>query len=227
MAADEVSIFNQALNAIGTRDNVSSVAENSREAEVCRLWYTTTRDQVLRAAYWNCAKAYARLAVAAQRDETVAWQAGDPEPGFLFAYALPSDCIRPRFLSSYSRFTVGVNGGAPALFSNAEEVILFYTKRETNVALWDASLQMAVAYALAAYICKPLTGKIRGAQDAERQANNLILLAREEHANDDDNLLDTLPDWIAARSSAYGMPQTRFFYPYGPMISLGEMAGVS
>ena len=226
MAADEISIFNQALNAVGTRDNVSSIAERSREAEVCRLWYSDSRDQVMRAAYWNSAKGYKRLALLTERDETVAWSSVDPEPGFAFAYALPADCLRPRYLAGYSRFSLGVLAGAPALFCNVEDPILFYTKKDVPVPLWDVGLRLSVAYALASYICKPLTGKVRTVAETEQRANSLIQQAQVEFANDDNDMVDTIPEWIEARGFA-GAPTTRYYYPYGPAISLAEQPSVS
>ena len=49
---DEVGVYNLALNAIGERSNVSSPTENSRRAEVCRLWYESVRNHILGAAPW-------------------------------------------------------------------------------------------------------------------------------------------------------------------------------
>lgn len=228
MANDELEIYNLALNAVGTRSNVSDPSEESREAEVCRLWFGTVRDQVLRAAPWHSAKAYARLAVLAERDTDEDWVAADPEPGFLFAYSAPSDMLYPRHLADYSRFVSGVyNGTTRAIFTQTESAILFYTLRQVNVSLWSPDLKMAIAQALAAYIAMPLHGKASRAAQAQQQANNLILSARETMANEDWNTLDVVPDWLAARGYAGTYPQTRYLYPYGPLISVTEALGVS
>lgn len=227
MAMDEVTIYNMALNAVGTRNSVASPSEESREAEVCRLWFGPTRDQVLRAAPWPSAKAYARLAVLAERNDTLPWVASDPEPGFRFAYGFPQDLLAPRYLSSYGRFSTGTRGSVRALFSNEESVILFYTKSEPIIPLWDIALQMAVAHALAAYICLPLTGKTQRAKKAEDTANSLIYQAREQSANDDNDFLDTVPDWFTARGYAGSAPSVRYYYPYGPAIAFSDLPSVS
>lgn len=227
MAADEVSIFNMALNAIGTRDDVAATNEVSREAEVCRLWFEPTRDQVLRAAPWPSAKAHSRLAVLATRDDTLAWTATDPDPGFKYAYAVPTDLLAPRFSTSYSRFAYGVYGTQNAIMSNEEAMILCYTKRQTLVPLWDIALRMAISYALAAYICVPLIGKANRAKLAQDMANNLIFQAREQSANDDNDFLDTVPEWFTARGYAGNAPAARFFWPEGPMINYSDIATVS
>lgn len=227
MAATKLDVFNMACHIIGTRDDVAAVNEASREAEVCRLWYDKVVDQVLRAAYWSAAKSYSRLALAAERDDTLAWTAVDPEPGFRYAYAAPNDLLAARYDSTYARFTVGNYANAPAIFSNTEDMILFYTMRQDNVALWDAQLLMAMGYALSAHICKPLTGKRSLSQDCAQQANNFIIEARVSNANLENNQIDTIPDWIAARGYAGNITETRFYYPFGPMISAAEAASVS
>lgn len=227
MAADEVSIFNMALNAVGTRDDVSAVNEVSREAEVCRLWFEPTRDQVLRAAPWPAAKAHARLAVLATRNETAAWTPDAPDPGFLYAYATPSDMLAPRYSTSFSRFAYSQWQDKNVVMSNEEAMILCYTKKQTLVPLWDIALRIAIAHALAAYIAIPLVGKSSRAQLAQNTANGLILQAREQSANDDNDFLDTVPDWFVARGYGGSAPMSRFYWPLGPMINFAEASAVS
>lgn len=227
MAADEVSVYNMALNAIGTRDNVSSPSEGSREAEVCRLWFGPVRDQVLRAAPWPCAKAHSRLALLAQRDDTLAWTSDDPDPGFQYAYAAPSDMLNPQYITDFSRFTLSTYKDQMTLMTNTVDPVLAYTKSQILIPLWDIGLLMAISAALASYICMPLTGKPARAKKAQDDANGLIMQARMQSANDDNNTFETMPDWITARGYAWNAPETRFYFPNGPMISVTEAAGVS
>lgn len=227
MAATQLDVFNMACHAVGTRDDIAAVNEQSREAEVCRLWYDKVRDQVLRAAYWSCAKGYARLALVAERDDSLNWVVGDPEPGFRYAYATPNDFLAARYDSNYGRFTVGVRSGVPVIMSNTEDMILFYTIQQDNVALWDAQLLMAIAYALAAHISQPLKGKPSSARATAEQANALISEARVSNANLEENKIDSMPDWILARGYSGSVAPSRFYYPFGPMISLAELPGVS
>lgn len=227
MAATKLDVFNMACHAVGTRDDIAAVGENSREAEVCRLWYDKVKNQVLRAAYWSSAKGYSRLALAKERDDTLAWASDDPEPGFRYAYYVPNDFLAARFDSTYARFTVGTYANQTAVFSNTEDMILFYTNDNENVALWDAQLLMAVGYALAAHIAMPLHGKASRARNAAEQANNLILEARVSNANLENNQIDTIPEWIAARGYSGSIADTRFYYPFGPMISVAEVPAVT
>lgn len=227
MAATELDVYNMACHAVGTRDDIGAINEDSREAEVCRLWYDKVRDQVLRAAYWSSAKGYARLALAKERDDTLQWANDDPEPGYRYAYYAPNDMLAARYDSTYSRFSVGVYANQTAIMSNTPQAILVYTKSQTNVALWDSQLLLAISYALAAHIALPLTGKPTLARQRAEQANSLIIEARVSNANLENNQLDTMPEWLAARGYAGSVVDSRFYYPLGPMISVSELAGVS
>lgn len=95
MAQTVTGIFNLACSAIGTRARIASPTENSREAEVCRDWYDLIRDRVLQMAPWPEATAWSRLALLQERDDTLDWASTDPDPGFRYMYALPSDYIYP------------------------------------------------------------------------------------------------------------------------------------
>lgn len=221
MINDKVSIFNLALNAIGARNNVSSPDENSREAEVCRLWYSPVVDQVLASAPWPSARAFSRLALLKERDFDEDWVTDDPEPEFRFVYSVPSDILRPRYLSNYNRFTIAsYPGDVKALMTNEEAAILVYTKRQENIALWDSELQMAIVYALASNICSPLTGKPQRSRSLLEQANNLVFAAREGAANTNEDQRESIPDWILARGYGGGWQQFKYLYPYGPLLSV-------
>lgn len=226
MAQDEVSIYNLATSAAGARNNIALPNEASREAELCRLWFGPVRDQVLRAAPWPNTRAFSRLAVLAERDPDLEWTASDPEPGLLYSYAVPSDMVYPRYLSTFERFTYGVydNSGTDvqAIQTNTANAILYYTKRQTNIGLWDSQLYFAIAYALSAHITMPLTGKPQRALNAARMANDLIMQARVNAANSDEESYETIPEWISARGYAGSYPATRYIYPNGALISIGN-----
>ncbi len=218
MVPDEVSIFNLALNAIGGRSNLSSTTERDRGAEVCRLWYPVVRDQILAAAPWPSCKAFSRLALLRERPDAE-WTPQDPEPGYQFAYSSPNDMLHPRYLSDFSKFSLSsFTGNIKAINVNIESPVLVYTKRNYVVGSWESELQMAIAYGLAANIAMPVTGKAQRAQLMIQQANDLVLTARQNAANEGEETFETLPDWIQARG--YTMPSiTRFFYPMGALLT--------
>lgn len=218
MVQDEVGIFNLALNAIGKRDQLSSTSERDRGAEVCRLWYPVIRDQVLSSAPWPSCKMFKRLAVLA-RKQPGDWTDADPEPGYAIAYSCPADMLHPRYLANFASFSLSsYQGGVKALNTNVEQATLCYTFRNYAVTRWESELQMAVAYGLAANIVMPLTGKAQRANWLVEQANDLILSARVEAANEGSERFESIPDWLMARG--YNNPgDNRYYYPFGTLLS--------
>jgi len=224
MITDEVSIYNLALSAVGTRSKVTSPTERSREAEICRLWFGPVRDRVLRAAPWPSTKAWSRLALLKQRDGDASWVITDPEPGFAYAYSPPADMLAPRYLAGYQRFSLSsYPGNLKAIMTDQEGALLCYSKQQTAIQTWDVGLQMAIVYGLSAYIALPLHGKAGRAKAAMDEANNLITTAREEAANTDVGRLETIPSWLAVRGYGAPLSDTRYIYPSGALFNVGEL----
>lgn len=218
MAASEIDIFNLALNAIGARSNLAATTERDRGAEVCRLWYPIVRDQILRAGPWPSTRKSRRLALYAEQGQI--WDEGMPDPGWAYAFTLPDDMLYPRYLASWGRFDLGNIGDQQVLLTNEPDPILTYTFRQTLVQRWETSLTMANVYGLAANIIMPLTAKPQRANLLVEQANDLIISARVEAANEANMGYETLPDWIMARG--YGNPsEHRFYYPFGTLLTVG------
>lgn len=220
--SSEVQVYNLALNAVGARSNISSPSEDSREAEVARLWFSPVRDQILSAAAWPEATEIRYLAQLAEADADGdgVWAADDPRPGYTHVYSLPSDLLRPQYLTGFGRFLItSYSSNRRALHTSEPSAALVYTKRLENISQWNPELQMAVVYGLAANICMPLTGKPSRSKMLLEQANNLVLQARMTAANTSAEMHESIPDWIAARGYSNTQGQ-RFFYPYGSLLSL-------
>lgn len=220
--SSEVAIYNLALNAVGARSNISSPSEASREAEVCGLWYSPVRDQILEAAVWPEATEVQYLSLLREADEDGdgTWAFDDPKPGYSYVYGLPTDLLRPQYMTDGSKFLfTGYSDNRRALHSNTAAAILVYTKRLETISLWSPTLQMAIVYGLAAHICMPLTGKPSRSKVLAGQANDLIWQARELAANSSNETQEHIPDWIAARGYASGATLT-YSYPVGSLLSL-------
>lgn len=104
--ASETTICNRALQTMGTRTQISSLAESSIEARNCNLIYADTRDEVLGMAFWNFAKKTGYLSVLKQAPGTPGgvasasqWSTAYPAPPWLYEYAYPSDCISMRSIT--------------------------------------------------------------------------------------------------------------------------------
>lgn len=218
--SSEVQIYNLALNAIGERSNISAPTDKSRGAEVCRLWYGLVKDSILSAAFWPEAQKITYLGLVNTRDSDT-WAEDNARPGYTYAYALPSDMLRPRYMTDYSRFLVGTIAGQRVLSSNLQQAALVYTERLDDVSAMGAELQMALVYGLAANICMPITGKRSRALDLRNEANELITTARVSAANTSNEQQESLPDWIIARGYSGTTQSDRYFYPYGNLLSIG------
>lgn len=222
MAATVEEVCNKALGLLGTKNKVASISEQSVEAEVCNLWFTTVRDIVLRAAHWTSASAAAKLVVAVERNPEADWVATDPPPGYLFAYTLPADILIPRYLSGYGRFELSMSSGnVKRLNSNTEDAILIYTKQQTDVTKWDSDLETTIEFALASYICLKLTGKQDRLEAMVNMANQRIMTARLNDANSQEMIQDTVAPWHAARGIAIAS-DPRYIFPYGPLVNVGD-----
>lgn len=217
--SSEVGIYNLALNAIGETANVASPTENSRRAEVCRLWYAIVRDQVLEAAPWPEATKIRRLALATASDED-GWATGDPQPGYAYAFVLPADCLRPQYLTSYAPFDLLTEDGVRQLHCNEVDPLLRYTGAQESISVWSNNLRMAIAYGLAAHISQPLTGKTSLTNMLLQRANDLILSARVTSANAPMQQYESIPDWLLGRGYAFPTKQ-QFIYPWGSLLNVG------
>lgn len=220
MAQDLVSLYNMACSAIGTKARISLPTEKSREAEICQLWYPTVRDTVLSAAHWSSARAVASLALLADRDLNVGWVDGDPSPDWLYAFALPSDYLYPRYINQYQQFELGIIGTNRVLFSNYNPTTLLYTKRQDNPVLWDPLLYRAVANALSAAISMPLHGKASRTKLALELANSAIMEARTNLANKDQSMRESIPDWLSVRGVSQPQAISGYIYPFGPLLTM-------
>lgn len=216
-----VGIYNLALNAVGERNNISSPTETSRQAEVCNLWYETVRDHILSAAPWPEATRQDYLAELSEQDDHI-WTAGEPRQGYRFSYALPSDCLRPRYLTNFSKFLLTERDNVKRVNTNTENAILVYTAVQENISLWSADFKMSVIYGLAAHICTPLSGKPSRAKMLGDKANEFITTARVNAANSDNETHESIPEWIRARG--YVVPDsTRYLYPQASLLAVGNV----
>lgn len=221
--SSEVAVYNLALNAVGARSNISSPSENSREAEVCALWFSPVRDQILAATRWPEATEvrYLALLTEADADDDGTWAYDDPRPGYSYVYSAPSDMLHPLYMTDWGRFALtAYSSNRKAIHTNTPQAILAYTKRLEAIAQWGPELQMAIVYGLAAHICMPLTGKPSRAKMLATNANNILISARENAANMSDEVHESLPDWITARGFSDASTKSRYFYPYGSLLSL-------
>lgn len=217
MAESEVNIWNRALTTAGHRGQISDPLETSREAELCRVWYSTVRDTILKAAPWPCAGAYARLAVVDEQPAGEEWTMRPVPPGWRFAYAAPNDMLAPRYLADFSRFTRSQYAGQNLIVTDTETAVLHYTAAQPDVTLWDQALRNSVTAALAAKLCQAITGKATLAERLRNEAIEIYMSARSDSANESEDNYEALPSWIAIRGFGNSAVPVKFLWPYGDL----------
>lgn len=222
MANDVVSVWNMALNAAASKGLVSDTAEQSREADLCRLWYDRVRRKVLKAASWPCAKKHARLGLLAERGLNASWTSADPDPTFVYQYAEPADSLAPRNLSDFSRFSRGVREDQRTINCNQKDALLHYVTDQEDVNLWDEALTMVIVDTLAARISMSLTGKTFLYDRLARQAMDTIIMMQTELANEADNYFEESPSWHVARGYQDIRSEPKFFFPHEGLLGMDQ-----
>jgi hypothetical protein len=220
MAQNLVALWNLALGAVGSRARITQEDQHSFEADVIRRWYEPVRDTIFCAAHWSSVRGVSSLPLLKERDFNLTWQEGDPDHPWAFAYGLPVDFLASRYLDSYQMFELSISGSTRVLLCNASVATLIYTKKQSNVGIWSPDLYMAVARGLSAAICLELNGKMQRAMNAQRSANEAILTARINNANEQETDFDALPDWLIARGVGLTSQASRYIQPTGPLLAV-------
>lgn len=224
MPASELQIYNLAVDAVGGTGRISDVDEESRAAELCRRWYGPISDKVLAAAHWATAKRYQRLALLAGRADEE-WTSADPSPGYSYAFSCPADLLAPRHLTDYAQFDFyRYSNTERAIACQSNAPILIYTSRITPEQM-EHELYMAIVSALAAAICSPLSGQTTKARLLLQEANKAIEEARVSTANFGQQTTAYIPDFIAVRGVGAQMQAVNYVYPFGPLLTAGDIGG--
>ena len=221
MASSTIEIWNLALSAAGGRGLVTSPSDKSREADLCRQWFPQVKDTIMKSASWPCGRKFQRLSLITEQDTDVEWTGLTPSPDWRYGYAEPSDMLAPRYLSTFARFDRLQFNGSTLIMTNQDRAILHYSADVDDVSRWDVSLTNAIIHTLASVITTPLTGKRLLARENREIANEVVLLAQTEVANEMEDRYDSMPSWIAARGYGGLAQRTLFFWPYESVTSGG------
>lgn len=160
--ASEVDICNIALGYLGDSATVSSLdpPEGSAQAGHCSRFYPITRDALLELHPWNFAT----------KRQTLALLDATPPSAWAYAYALPSDVLKPlavldpeapddfNQVGSYSpqTFVVETMSDADVLLTNQENAVLRYTALVSDTTKFTPLFVEALAWLLASKLAGPL-----------------------------------------------------------------------
>jgi hypothetical protein len=136
MATSNVQIVNNALVRIGG-SSIISLDENSEAARAANLIYEQTRDAVLRDHLWNFAMSRSSLAA----------NAVAPAFGYVYSYALPTNCLRVIQLEEKS-MVFKIEGRN--LLTDESPARIIYVSQVTDPNQFDAMFTEALSARLAA-----------------------------------------------------------------------------
>jgi hypothetical protein len=149
--ATKVEICNRALNAIGVKQRIATLTEDTEAARKCNVVIDSCIEEVLRAYNWNCATTRASLSRSSSA----------PAFGYNYKYALPAGPDPPYCLRVISIEDEDENSDyrieGRYLLSNEDSVKILYIKRVTDINELDALCCAAIAARLAAEIAFSLT----------------------------------------------------------------------
>lgn len=158
-ALTKIEICNLALSRVGVKEYISSITEQTAEAEACNLTY----DHVLREALAICDWTFAR------KRGTLIEEAGDPPEEWAFQYQLPADLITARYIDNgltewrqdqiFPFVIENPSGSKSLLYCQIEDAILKYTFDQTDPAHYPSWFSDYAAWELAADIALPITSK--------------------------------------------------------------------
>lgn len=181
--SSDIDICNMALSIVGSNTTITSYSppDGTAAAQYCATFYPIARRELLAPFEWSFARTRADLAAVA-----------NPSGVWAYAYALPSDCIRPVRVAALAQAQVyadwmGVSqgwgwrfdeaGGADfiverqatqsILLTNEPDAVLFYIIDQLNPTTYSPGFAAALAYMLASYLSGPI---IRGAAGAKTSA---------------------------------------------------------
>lgn len=152
MGVADVDICNLALSHVGVSTEIQDLdAERSKEAQACRRFFASTREEVLRAFPWPFATRIVGLQLV-EEDPNVEWG---------FSYRYPSACLAARRVLSGARveaaaqripFRIASDDDGRLILCDLEDAQLEYTADITAAAVFDIDFVNAVALLLASKI---------------------------------------------------------------------------
>lgn len=99
--------------------------------------------------------------------------------------------------------TISTAANRKVILTNQEFAILSYIILQADVTLWDSQFMAAYEHLLGARLIYSLTGDKALANERLKNANNLIIAARNTDANEGITVNDVTPDWIRTRGILY------------------------
>lgn len=169
MASSEIEICNQGLVMIGANP-IASFDENTKTAVAARIFYSLSRDEVLRAHPWNFAIKRVHLSPLSDA----------PAYGYSAAFQLPANWLRTLEISEEE-----YNHEGGRLLCNSSGIDLRYVARVTDITIYDSLFTVALSCLLASKMAPSLSGNASMQQTMWQMYTAQLAQARAIDAQED------------------------------------------
>lgn len=209
MSYSKVQIANLALAKVGSEAaQITSLTQDSKEANLCNKFYEPAKREVLRMHTWNCAKKRSELAKLTST----------PDSGWKYEYALPADCVRPLELhassSSDRTYIENIEWAVEGrkIRTNADGVWLLYIKNTDDPSEMDDLFIKAFYTNLAVKLAYPLTEDRQLTGFLMEELESVILPeARRINGTEGLEFPSVDSEWLeASYGSGFGCPFRKF-----------------
>lgn len=181
MATTPAQIANLALGAIGQRQLIDALTEDSPEAAAVQVYYEQTRREVLSSWWWKFATK--RVVLATTTEERTGWG---------YCYAAPTDMLVARFIwagravATHIPFDIELNDDDDGrlILTDEAEAELVYTMTEPPVGLYPPHFVKAFALHLATQLANMLPVKPELVPLLEKRATFALLTAQRLDGNE-------------------------------------------
>ena len=142
--SSEIEICSAALNKLGA-ESITSFDDLTPRSNLCRDFYPSVRDAVLRAYPWNCALT----------QQALAHDVALPLFGYAYKFALPviPYCLRVLKIEDDPDFNIK----GRYIYTDESTINIEFIARITNPGLFDSLLKEAIEARLAAELAYPIT----------------------------------------------------------------------
>lgn len=196
--ASPVDICNAGLAHIGARAQIASISppDGSVEAGHCARFYAQARRELIESHNWPFTKTRVALA-----------EVDNPSEVWLYAYAVPADCITPLRLLPFAS-TSGEETSAEferegeVLLSNEPDAVLIYKRDVTDSSKFTPLFTTAFGMLMASFVAGPIIKGLDGAKIAaqwRQAAYDVAATAAARAANGTNETTEFTPAGLAAR----------------------------
>ncbi len=185
-----------ALGHLGTKSQIQSLTERSKEAQEMLRWWDISRRTVLEEADWHFARKRVDLTD----------HADDPPDAWGYRYQWPTDCVAfRRILIPGSQdknapvFLEMAPDGSRSILTDIQDAEGVYTYDETNTGKFSPTFSLALSYLLAFHACPSLSNEKNKRDELSKLYGTMFGKATDNNANQQTNNPSPDADWIAGR----------------------------